>query len=290
MIWEGAAYHFPGVMQMTCAWKELLDIIPGKLAQQIDTFGKEKLLELRLRKDSPAELVLTDRVVRIGHRLTRQELEQCVNSASRYSPWTSATASKGFITAPGGHRIGLCGEAVVKDGAITAIKDLRSLCIRVARDIPGVCGSAEKFEGSVLILGAPGWGKTTLLRDLARSISSKHNVGVIDERSELFPEGFLPGCRMDILTGCPKVQGIEMMLRTMSPEYIAVDEITAQEDTVAILKAYGCGVRLLATAHADSLDSYRARVTYRPLTERKVFDTAVVLRSDRSFTAERIQK
>lgn len=276
---------------MRCAWNELLSILPPRLRPEVDKEGRADLRELRLRLDAPAELVLSGGSKSLSSRITREDLRQCVNNASRYSPWNAATAGQGYITAPGGHRLGLCGEAVVKDGHMTGLREVSSLCIRVARDIPGIAAKAAGLSGSILILGAPGWGKTTLLRDLIRQISHRGcQIAVVDQRGELFPEGgcFPRGGSTDVLTGCPKSQGIEILLRAMSPDCIALDEITAQEDCEALLRAAFCGVRLLATAHAGSLSDLRRRPVYRPLLDAKIFSAALVLSPDKSYKPERM--
>ena len=167
------------------------------------------------------------------------------------------------------------------------IRENSSLCIRVARDFPGIARRAADAPGSILRLGAPGWGKTTLLRDLIRQIGEKQCVSVVDERGELFPEGLERGKKTDVLTGCPKSPGIDMVLRTMGPDCIAVDEITAEADARALLRAANCGVRLLATAHGTSAADMRRRSVYRPLAESGVFQTILILRQDKSFRAER---
>lgn len=273
---------------MRCAWKELLDILPKWLAPEVDALGKDAMQELRLRLDAPPELVAGNSIQRLRQKVSQSDLAYCVNAASRYSPWAAATIAHGYLTASGGHRIGLCGEAVLKDGEITGIREITSLCIRVARDFPGIGGMAACLQGSMLILGAPGWGKTTLLRDIARQISGKSTVAVVDERGEIFPSGFIRGPRMDVLTGAPKAGGVEMVLRTMGPEWIAVDEITAEEDCRALLQAQGCGVRLLATAHAGSLEEFGIRPVYKALLDNHVFDYLLILRSDKSYRTERI--
>ena len=273
---------------MRCAWKELLDILPKWMITDVDALGRSSLQELRLRLDAPPELVSCDSVQRLGRQVSSEDLSYCVNAASRYSPWAAATIAQGFLTVSGGHRIGLCGEAVLKNKEITGIRKVTSLCIRVARDFPGIGSSAAGLRGSMLILGAPGRGKTTLLRDIARQISQKSTVVVVDERGEIFPSGFVRGDRMDVLTGVPKAGGVEMVLRTMGPEWIAVDEITAEEDCRSLLQAQGCGVRLLATAHAGSLDEFRVRPIYKALLDNHVFDYLLILHSDRSYGTERI--
>ena len=271
---------------MECAWKELLGVLPPVIAREVDKFQEESLREIRLRLDSPIELLLSSGSRWLSHRPTGEDLSFLVNAASRYSPWAASTMSKGFLTGPGGHRIGLCGDAVVQQGKVTGIRTLTSACIRIARDIPGIASVVP--DGSLVILGAPGWGKTTLLRDLIRHRSKSGSVGVVDERGELFPIGFSRGERTDVLTGCGKTDGISMLIRTMSPVTLAVDEITESGDTQALLEAHGCGVTLLATAHAASVEDFRSRVVYDPLVRHKVFHRAVVLHSDRQWHWERM--
>lgn len=273
---------------MMCAWKELLGILPGKFRCDVDRLGKESLEELRLRMNAPPELVTGTGSRWLSGTVTREDLNFVVNAASRYSPWAASTVSQGYLTAPGGHRIGLCGEAVCRNGSFEGIREVSSLCIRVARDFPGIAGKAGDGTGSVLILGAPGWGKTTLLRDLIRRRGEKEQVSVVDERGELFPVGFSRGRRVDVLTGCPKAEGILTVLRTMGPSVVGVDEITEERDCLALLRAANCGVQLLATAHALSLRDIRNRKIYGALLENRVFDTFLILHKDKSYTAERM--
>lgn len=273
---------------MMCAWKEFLSVLPPGMRQEVDRQGKESLQELHLRINAPPELVLSNEIRWLPGDVGQEELNFVINAASRYSPWSASTTAQGYITAPGGHRIGMCGEAVCRDGEVEGIREIRSLCIRVARDFPGIAKTAANLTGSILILGAPGWGKTTLLRDLTRQLAEREKVSVVDERGELFPVVFLHGRRMDILTGCPKPAGIDMVLRTMGPSYIAVDEVTAVHDCEALMRAANCGVHLLATAHAASAQDFYSRSVYRPLVENKVFDTLLILRRDKSFKMERM--
>ena len=272
---------------MRCAWKELLGILPDTVRQEADRYYRDTLQEVRLRLGKPAELITTNGCCWLSNAVTSEDLQFTVNMASRYSPWAAATVSKGYITAPGGHRIGLCGEAIVKDGRVHAVKNVTSLNIRIARDFSGIAHKIA-FSGNLLIIGPPGSGKTTLLRDLARQIARQKTVSVVDERGELFPMGFETGRMMDIMTGCGKPEGIEMALRTMGPEVIVVDEITAEADCRALLNAGWCGVGLLATAHASSSVDLRTREIYRPLMEMRVFDNLLVMLRDKSFRLERM--
>lgn len=273
---------------MICAWNELLSILPIRLRKEIDLQGKDTLQELRLRINAPPELVFQNGSSWLSETITRDDLRFIINTASKYSPWAASTMANGYITAPGGHRIGICGEAVCRDGKVDGIREVHSVCIRIARDYPGIAETVGNKTGSILILGAPGWGKTTLLRDMIRHLSQAETVCVVDERQELFPPGFLLGKKTDILTGCPKSIGIDMVLRTMGPSWIAVDEITAENDCQALIQASNCGVHLLATAHADSMQAFRSRTVYQPLLDNKVFTTAIILCRDKSYQVERI--
>lgn len=277
---------------MRCAWQELLSILPPWLRQRVDRQPKDALQEIRIRRNAPPELVLRGESTWLDRAATREDICFCVNAASRYSPWNAVTAAQGYITAPGGHRIGLCGEAITKDGAMAGIREMHSLCIRVARDIQGIAAAAAGEKDSILIIGAPGWGKTTLLRDLIRQLSDRGtHIAVVDERGELFPTagGYLTGKCTDVLTGCCKREGIDAVLRTMGPQCIAVDEITAKADCEALIRAGWCGVRLLATAHAGSMRELRGREVYRPLVESRLFPTVLVMQQDKSWKRERME-
>ena len=273
---------------MMCAWKQLLSILPPGISAQVNSDGRETLQELRLRVNAPPELITGSGSVWLKGSVRKEDVDFVINAASRYSPWCAGTMAQGYLTAPGGHRIGLCGDAVIHSGSAAGFRSVSSICVRIARDFPGIAEKAAAATGSILILGAPGWGKTTLLRDLARQISRRQTVCVVDERGELFPEGLERGRRMDVLTGFPKPMGIDMVLRTMGPECIAVDEITAEADCMGLIQAANCGVRLLATAHAGCGQDLKQRDLYRILLEKGIFQTQVQLRRDKSYRVERM--
>ncbi len=273
---------------MNCGWKELMQILPSWLRGQVDGPYRNTLQELRLRTGKPVQVIFNGGQAWLSREVGEADLSFVVNTACRYSPWTAVGAASGYITAPGGHRIGLCGDAVIQGGQMTGLRSLRSLNIRVARDLPGIARSLEKCGGSLLIIGAPGTGKTTLLRDLVRQLSRRETVGVVDSRGELFPSCFDTGQAVDVLTGCQKAQGLDTLIRTMGPVTVAVDEITDAADCEALLRAGWCGVRLLATAHAIGKEDLYSRKIYRPLVETGLFDTLVVLKPDKSFRTERM--
>ena len=280
---------------MRCAWQAYLNLLPLWMRQDVDKLGKDDLQELRMRLNYPPELVLRTSSAWLERPVTKDDMHFCINAASGYSPWTAATAAQGYITAAGGHRIGLCGRATLSGEEMTAISTPTSLCLRVARDFEGIGKQIAGVNTSILILGKPGSGKTTLLRDVIRAKSEKGpgSIAVVDERGELFPAVqnqmcFLPGKRTDILTGCKKQQGVEVVLRTMCPEIIAVDEITAKEDCEALIHAGWCGVKLLATAHAENKKDLFSRPVYQPLIENRLFETLIILQSDKTWKMERM--
>ena len=281
---------------MRCAWQAFINLLPVWMREGVDKQGRDTLQELRLRLNMPPEMITSKGILYLERCVSSEDLHFCVNIASRYSPWAASTTSQGYITAPGGHRIGLCGNAVTTSGTISGIHALRSLCLRVARDFPGIAEDAACYNGSILIIGKPGSGKTTLLRDLIRQRSNRASgsIAVVDEREEIFPHAhnqicFPVGRHTDILSGCRKTQGIEAVLRNMGPDTIAVDEITAAEDCQALLHAGWCGVSLLATAHAGSRQDLYNRPVYHPIIESDLFNTLLVMGADKSWHAERMK-
>ena len=282
---------------MQCAWDAYLSLLPGWMRAGVDRQGRDSLQELRLRINSPPELNTATGSFWLPGRVSNPDIQFCINAASRYSPWAAQTMQEGYITAPGGHRMGVCGDAITSDGVMTGIRTAAMLCIRVARDFLGLAEDIPLSSGSVLIIGPPGSGKTTLLRDLIRKYSntSGQSISVVDERGELFPfingqPCYPTGKRTDIMSGCKKASGISAVLRCMGPSVIAVDEITAVEDCHALIQAGWCGVHLFATAHAASMEDLYTRPVYKPILQTNLFDTLIVLRSDKSWHMERMDK
>ena len=280
---------------MRCAWQAYINLLPHWMRQEVDERGRGDLQELRLRLGQPPQLVFQQRTDTLSNTVIAQDIAFVINAASEYSPWAAGTVKQGYLTAPGGHRIGICGVCTVADGSICGIAQPTSLCMRVARDFTGIAGKATELSGSVLIIGPPGSGKTTLLRDLirAKTDAGQGSVAVVDEREELFPlyKGqacFPAGMQTDIISGCSKKEGIEAVLRSMNPKWIAVDEITAHADCEALLHAGWCGVNLLATAHAGSVQDLKSRPIYQTLISHKLFSTVLILRKDKSWTMERM--
>lgn len=275
---------------MNCAWKELLAVLPPWLQREVDRQGRDTLQEIRLRKGQPAVLIKKEGRTTLAQEVTEEDLRYVVNMACRYSPWTIQTTAQGYITISGGHRIGMCGAALHRNGRMSGIGTLTSLNIRICRDFPGISRNLWLHQESILLIGPPGSGKTTLLRDLIRQRSRRENIAVVDERGEIFPTAadFLKGENTDVISGCGKAQGVEMVLRVMSPQCIAVDEITAAEDCDALIQAGKCGVTMLATIHASSASDLRSRPIYDKLLSSGLFERMVILQMDKSWRTERM--
>ena len=255
--------------------------LPGR-----DRAGAE---ELRLRAGWPMTVLVegTERSLG-GPPVTAAELEQLVEIASHASLHAVLDqVRRGYLTIEGGHRVGLCGEAVLREGEIHALRTISSANLRIARQVKGAAAPVldrlcpDGRLSDTLILAPPGLGKTTLLRDLIRSVSEGEGctplrVSLADERGEVAAlYSGLPqlevGRRTDVAEGCPKAQGLMLLLRAMNPQVLAVDEITAPEDVKALTTAAGCGVTLLATAHGEGRTDLERRPLYSPLLEKGLF-------------------
>lgn len=281
---------------MNCEWQGYLRILPHWMRQEVDAVAKDLLQELHLRINLPPEAVLKHKNQLLRGMVTQSDLHTVINLVTSFSPWTSETASQGFLTAEGGHRVGISGRVINQEGNVRGIPTPTSLCIRVAREYTGISERVASINDSILILGPPGSGKTTFLRDLvrAKSYQSTGNISVVDERMEIFPMAkgkfcFDCGPRTDVLSGCKKEHGMECVLRSMNPEWIAVDEISSGADCNTMLQAGWCGIKLIATAHAHSLDEFLRRPFYRAIAKSNLFAYAVVMERDKSWKLERLR-
>ncbi len=266
-----------------------LQLLPPRF---LDRQGRESCAraeELRLRVGQPPMLLVRGKEFPFSDEmLSEEDLRRILEKATGASLHSVAPAmAKGYISYRG-LRIGLCGAAVIQSGKVTGFRGCSSMAVRIPRECRGICDEVlQKLEGkrpvNLLILSPPGGGKTTALRELVRCLSLRGaRVGLIDERCEIAAcEGsraqFDLGPHCDVLSGVPKAAGAMMLLRGMNPEIIAMDEITQAADLDAIREIVGCGVRLLATAHAASREDLRRRPLYRVLLDEHIFDCCVVI-------------
>ena len=282
-------------------YEQSCEFLPHRLkslALSLPDKQKERVEELRLRVMHPLTVLTLEGELNAApdgraSLVTAEDLEQMLGAVTEYSRYACIeTLRQGFLPLRGGFRLGVCGSAVVRDGEVSNLKDISSLALRIVcehiglgSDIAPQLFSADGRILSTLILSPPGGGKTTLLRDLIRVLSlgdSEHRalrVAVIDERCELAVccKGRAQmelGNHTDVLSLCPKAAGIPMVLRGMNPQVIAVDEIRA------MCLAANCGVGLLASIHAASVDELHQKPLWRELMRARVFRRCIVIRSN----------
>lgn len=285
-------------------YEQALGLLPRRLLTECSDIPSSEAEEFRLRAGRRATLLIGGTETPISSvPVDTSDIDSVIERATNASVHTAQSSiAKGFINCSGGIRIGLCGTGIIDKDKVTGMRGISSLAIRIPHEIRG-CGQAaiDKVKadtvGSVLILSPPGYGKTTFLRECIRQLSdSGKRVSVADERGELaavhrgVPQ-FDLGKASDIMSDVPKAQAVMMLLRAMNPQIIAMDEISSPEDVEAAETASGCGVRLIATAHAaDKSELYR-RPVYRRLLELGVFKNTVVIENRcgrRSYSYEEL--
>jgi len=300
---------------------DIIPYLPGRIRYAVSNLDRPVLKdidEIRLRAGRPVMLSCSGRdfflwetgqvseypengLVLSVDELNDMVLRICENSFYAYQD----DISKGFVTIRGGHRVGLVGTPVVENGRIINIRDISSVNVRVAREITG-CGDGivkNLFKNnrdiySTLIISPPGMGKTTLLRDIIRTVSNGIKnifdglkVGVVDERGEIaacyrgIPQNDL-GCRTDVISGINKKEGMEILLRSMSPNVISLDELGNPDDVSTVLQVMNAGIRLLATAHGYDADGLRERRGFRELFEAGCFERFIIISANNEYLYE----
>ena len=267
---------------------------------------KNSAQEIRLRAGRPVSLCCTGGIYFLGMsgRLTRCPAEECLTATKEdldgsfknicgYSVYSHENEIRnGYITVYGGHRVGICGTAVFKDGNVCGMKDISSINVRVAREVIG-CADAimaelkSSLSGGLLLAGAPSSGKTTILRDIARQLSCGENgeskkVTVVDERGEIagtylgVPQNDLGPC-CDVLDGYPKAGGIMQAIRALSPQFIVCDELGTQAEASAVEQSLNAGAAVVASIHAGSIEELLKRRQAAGLLRTGAFENIVML-------------
>ncbi len=297
-------------------YEDVIQYLPAGLRFKLDkaepAFIRE-IEEIRLRAGKPLMLTAKNEEWFIGgsdrianncdnpYLVTQDDIAKTLEIMSDNSIYAyQDDIRNGFITLRGGHRVGISGKVVMDGMAIKNIKEVSSLNIRIARQITGcsdkimhyIFVDTDKCKEplNTLIVSPPGCGKTTIIRDIARNLSNGmkdlsqkgRKVGIVDERSEIaasfkgVPQ-FDVGCRTDVLDGCPKILGLNMMIRAMSPRIVIMDEIGGPGDRDALLNVINAGVRIIATAHGYNVTELQSRNEVVDLLEKKVFQLCIVL-------------
>lgn len=287
---------------------EILSYFPKRIGNEInkkiqqntvsDSFNL--LEEIRIRTARPIVLKYTNIEQVLENTIVSSEevleILQCICNNSIYSYQNQIC--NGYITLKGGHRVGITGSVVVAEGKITNINYVSSLNFRISKQIVGASSRILKYVLNVednkvyntLIISPPGVGKTTMLRDLIRKISTGMEqinfkgitVGLVDERGEIaamykgIPQNDV-GLRTDILDNIPKSQGMQMMIRSMAPKVIVADEIGSMQDVEAIHYAVCCGINGIFTAHGQSLEDVKLNPAIHQLIDTHIFERLIFL-------------
>lgn len=287
---------------------DILPYLPDNIRKMLDNILFDEWIEveeIRLRSNAPLTVQVWGEGCFItstggmtnyesdAYKVTQEEVNTAFRKVCENSVYAHLEElRRGYITVKGGHRVGVCGRAVTERGEINSFKEISSLNIRIAREIIGIAdGVIDRIINgtkikSTLIISPPLMGKTTLLRDILRQVSDRgFKCGLADDRGEIaamyqgLPTNRI-GAQTDVIDSAPKSLAIEILVRTMSPKVIISDEIGSEEDALAVLRAAGTGVEIIASCHGDSLRDVMSRRSLKPLFEDKIFKQAIILKRD----------
>ena len=282
--------------RFACICQYLPPPLRGLLSRMREGQGDflSRLSELRLRAGHHVALLYDGKNLTLPVACTQDEIREVLSSLCGGSLYAHGESlRRGYICAHG-CRVGVAGRAVWDGGQVVGLADVTSLCIRLPHTVPGAGAVAQETffrlggRAGLLIYSPPGGGKTTMLRELARSLSfgaRAKRVALVDARGELYDEDFPPSCQVDVLRHYPLAMGIEMATRTLAPEVLICDEIGSMQEAEAILAVQGCGVPLIASAHAAALAALLARPPIALLAKSGVFGAYIgIARRENTFS------
>ncbi|MEG1471682.1 MAG: ATPase, T2SS/T4P/T4SS family [Clostridia bacterium] len=269
----------------------LVNCMPKSVGKVLLHQPEGSVRELRVRTGGKVRLLTDQGELAVACSPTQQQVTQMAEALCEHALYARAEEQRqGFVTLRGGHRMGLCGRVISQGQSVRALREISSFCVRIAGQWRGAADALlpclttkEGTVKSVLIMGMPGMGKTTMLRDACRSLSEKgFHMCVVDERSELAAMcGGVPqldvGPNTDVLDGCGKEAGLRWMLRGMSPDVLVTDELGSMSDAQAVLEAARSGVSVLATLHGRNLETAISGGALYHLAQNKVFSCYALL-------------
>ena len=291
---------------------EITRLFPAYIRQALikSDLDMEQVYEIRLRVNGPLILIYQGKEYFLTEKgefsrkesgayfVTAADVKETMEYISSYSMYAfEEEIRQGYITIQGGHRVGIAGKTILEGNKIKSVKYISYINLRLSHQIKGCAAPVLPYLVKnnrichTLIISPPRCGKTTLLRDLIRQVSNGSEylkgltVGVVDERSEIggsfqgIPQNNL-GIRTDVLDCCPKAEGMMMLIRSMSPDVVAVDELGDYEDIHAIESVIHCGCRLFATVHGSSVEEIKQKPLLQRLVQEKVFERYIVLHKE----------
>lgn len=271
--------------------EDVLDYLAENIKNEIIKYmsNVQDVEEIRLRTNKPIILKNSNGNNLLIHLVSKEELLQTFQKVCEQSIYSyQKQICEGFITIKGGHRVGITGSCVIENGKIININYISSLNFRIAREKKEVSNNIFKYVfnndeiSNTLIISKPGCGKTTILRDLVRKISTKKTCGIVDERGEIAamykgePQNDI-GILSDVMDNCTKSDGMKMLIRSMSPEVIVCDEIGSKQDIEAINYAMCSGVKGIFTAHGNSLEEIMLNEQINQLLEKYIVQIIIIL-------------
>lgn len=273
---------------MDNSFEQVISQLPDwfrNIAEEVPALERKNVTELRLFSEKAAVWMIHGQQ-HIFHRapISRQQLNDVFYSVCRGSVHSfQQEICEGYITMQGGHRVGLCGTAVFHKGQQTGLRDITSMNIRFAKNVKG-CADAlyqqlkllNAEKGSFLLVGPPGSGKTTVLRDYSRILAEQGIIAaVLDERGEL--DCCDVGHPVHVLKNLPKEKAILQAVRTLAPQVILCDEIGSSLEAKMLCDGLNCGCHFIASVHGDDLTKLLRKPILQPFLEQQSLDALVLL-------------